>query len=96
VDSQQKLGPSAHFSFPFGLPQNISAPAASIACAAYRNVFSAYRGGNFHAEARRILKRAGFPNTLWELELQLQSVLAGEQKEPPHLKLRVDQHQQDL
>jgi folate-dependent phosphoribosylglycinamide formyltransferase PurN/peptidoglycan/xylan/chitin deacetylase (PgdA/CDA1 family) len=96
VDIQQKLGPSAHFSFPFGLPQNISAPAASIACAAYRNVFSAYRGGNFHAEARRILKRAGFPNTLWELELQLQSVLAGQEKEPPHLKVRVDQHQQDV
>jgi len=90
-DLQQKLGPTAHFSFPFGLPQNISAPAAEIACASYRNVFSAYRGGNFHAEARRILKRAGFPHTVWELELQLQSVLTGAAKEPPHLKLSIDE-----
>jgi peptidoglycan/xylan/chitin deacetylase (PgdA/CDA1 family) len=91
-DLQQKLGPIAHFSFPFGLPQNISAPAAAIACASYRNVFSAYRGGNFHAEVRRILKRGNFPPTRWELELQLQSVLTGNAKEPPHLKVRIDEH----
>lgn len=89
-DLQQKLGPTAHFSFPFGLPQNISAPAAEIACVSYPNIFSAYRGGNFHAEARRILKRASFPHTLWELELQLQSVLTGEATEPSHLKARID------
>ena len=92
---RQKLGPTAHFSFPFGLPQNISAPAVEIACASYRNVFSAYRGGNFHADARRILKRVSFPHTLWELELQLQSVLTGEAKEPPHLKVRIDEVSQD-
>ena len=90
-DIQQKLGPTAHFSFPFGLPQNISAPAAEIACVSYKNVFSAYRGGNFHAEAKRILKRGSFPHTVWELELQLQSVLSPEAKEPPHLKVRMDQ-----
>ena len=91
-DIRRKLGPTAHFSFPFGLPANISAPAAQIACASYKNVFSAYRGGNFHAEARRILKRGNFPLTIWELELQLQSVLTGDAKEPPHLKLRFDAH----
>jgi peptidoglycan/xylan/chitin deacetylase (PgdA/CDA1 family) len=90
-DVRRKLGPTAHFSFPFGLPQNISAPAAAIACASYENVFSAYRGGNFHSEARRILKRGGFPHTVWELELQLQSVLTREAKEPAHLKLRIDE-----
>jgi len=92
MDIQQKLGPTAHFSFPFGLPQNISVPAAAIACASYRNVFSAYRGGNFHADARRILKRANFPQTVWELELQLQCVLTGDAKEPPHLKVRINEH----
>ena len=91
-DIQRKLGPTAHFSFPFGLPPNISAPAAETACASYRNVFSAYGGGNFHADARRILKRGGFPFTVWELELQLQSVLTGDAKEPPHLKVRIDEH----
>ena len=89
-DIQKRLGPTTNFSFPFGLPQNISAPAAKIACASYKNVFSAYRGGNFHAEARRILKRSSLPHTLWELELQLQSVLTAEATEPPHLKMRID------
>jgi methionyl-tRNA formyltransferase/peptidoglycan/xylan/chitin deacetylase (PgdA/CDA1 family) len=90
-DIQQQLGPAAHFSFPFGLPQNISAPAAAIACASYKNVFSAYGGGNFQADARRILKRGNFPHTVWELELQLQSVLTGDVKEPSHLQVRVDE-----
>ena len=89
-DIQRRLGTTPHFSFPFGLPENISAPAAEIACASYKNVFSAYRGGNFHQDARRILRRSGFPKTLWELELQLQSVLLGETNEPPHLKVRID------
>jgi len=90
-DIRQKLGPTDYFSFPFGLPQNISAPAVGIACASYKNVFSAYRGGNFHRDARRILKRANFPLTVWELELQLQSILTGDAKEPAHLKLRIDE-----
>jgi folate-dependent phosphoribosylglycinamide formyltransferase PurN/peptidoglycan/xylan/chitin deacetylase (PgdA/CDA1 family) len=91
-DIRRKLGPTAHFSFPFGLPENISAPAAQIACASYKNVFSAYRGGNFHSDARRILKRGNFPHTVWELELQLQSVLNWDTKEPPHLRVRLDEH----
>ena len=38
-DIRRKLGPTAHFSFPFGLPENLSVPAAQIACASYQNVF---------------------------------------------------------
>jgi methionyl-tRNA formyltransferase/peptidoglycan/xylan/chitin deacetylase (PgdA/CDA1 family) len=90
-DIQRKLGPAEHFSFPFGLPQNISAPAAAIACASYKNVFSAYARGNLQADHRRILTRANFPHTVWELELQLQSVLTGDVKEPSHLKIRIDE-----
>ena len=89
-DIQQRLGPTAHFSFPFGLPQNISPLAAEIACHTYQNVFSAYRGGNFRADERQILKRGNFPHTIWELELQLQSILTTEAKEPAHLKVRFD------
>jgi folate-dependent phosphoribosylglycinamide formyltransferase PurN/peptidoglycan/xylan/chitin deacetylase (PgdA/CDA1 family) len=90
-DIRQKLGATQYFSFPFGLPQHISAPAVEIAAASYANIFSAYRGGNCHAAARRILKRGNFPHTLWELELQLQSVLTGEARETPHLKRRIDE-----
>ena len=89
-DIKQRLGTAPHFSFPFGLPQNISAPAVEMACASYENVFSAYSGGNFHADARRMLKRGSFPYTLWELELQLQDVLLRETPEAPHLKARID------
>jgi folate-dependent phosphoribosylglycinamide formyltransferase PurN/peptidoglycan/xylan/chitin deacetylase (PgdA/CDA1 family) len=90
-DIEQRLGLTEHFSFPFGLPHNISAIAATIACGTYKNVFSAYRGANFHSDARRILKRNNFPHTIWELELQLQSVLTAPAKEPAHLKVRVDE-----
>jgi folate-dependent phosphoribosylglycinamide formyltransferase PurN/peptidoglycan/xylan/chitin deacetylase (PgdA/CDA1 family) len=89
-DIRQKLRPTEHFSFPFGLPQNISAPARAIACATYKNVFSAYGGGNLQADQRRILKRANFPHTVWELELQLQSLLTEDVKDPAHFKVGID------
>jgi peptidoglycan/xylan/chitin deacetylase (PgdA/CDA1 family)/folate-dependent phosphoribosylglycinamide formyltransferase PurN len=85
-DLKNNLGPVAHFSFPFGMPQNISPPAVEIACAHYENVFSAYGGGNFHSHQQRIMKRGNFPFTVWELELQLQSVLRPARLEEPHLK----------
>jgi folate-dependent phosphoribosylglycinamide formyltransferase PurN len=84
-DFKQKLGPTPHFSFPFGMPHNISPPAVEIACSTYENVFSAYGGGNFHTEQQRIMKRGNFPFTVWELELQLQSVLRPALPEVPHL-----------
>ena len=86
---KRNTGARNTFSFPFGLPRNISAPAAEFACANYENVFSAYRGGNFHSDDRQILKRGNFPHTVWELELQLQSVLAPDAVEPSHLQARV-------
>jgi len=86
TDLEKNLGPTAHFSFPFGKPQNISPPAAEIACANYENVFSAYGGGNFHSVQQRIMKRGNFPFTVWELELQLQSVLRPGRTEEPYLK----------
>ena len=85
-DLKNRLGPVKHFSFPFGMPQNISPPAVEIACANYENVFSAYGGGNFHSDQQRIIKRGNFPFTVWELELQLQSVLQPARPEEPHLK----------
>jgi hypothetical protein len=85
-DFKEKLGPTIHFSFPFGMPQNISVPAVEIACSCYPNVFSAYGGGNFHSDPQRIMKRGNFPFTVWELELQLQSVLRSARPEGPHLK----------
>ncbi|MFY9560987.1 MAG: polysaccharide deacetylase family protein [Terriglobales bacterium] len=85
-DLKEKLGPTANFSFPFGMPQNISPQAVEIACSNYANVFSAYGGGNFHSQQQRIMKRGNFPFTVWELELQLQSVLRPARVEDPHLK----------
>jgi peptidoglycan/xylan/chitin deacetylase (PgdA/CDA1 family) len=74
-DLKGQTGPTAYFSFPFGMPQNISDAAVEIACANYPNVFAAYGGGNSPGEAQPVLKRVNFPFTVWELELQLQSVL---------------------
>lgn len=89
-DLEQRLGPTANFSFPFGMPRNISPLAADIACGTYDNVFSAYGGENFHREGIRVLKRMGFPLTLWELELQMQFVLGSLAKiEDPHLRSHV-------
>ena len=85
-DLKKNLGPTPHFSFPFGMPQNISPPAVEIACAHYENVFSAYGGRNFRGEPRRIMKRGNLPFTVWELELELQSVLHPTRPEEPHLK----------
>lgn len=86
ADLDQHLGSTDHFSFPFGMPQNISAPAVEIAAANYANVFSAYGGGNYHSQPQRVLKRGNFPFTVWELELQLQSVLRPPRHEDAYLK----------
>jgi folate-dependent phosphoribosylglycinamide formyltransferase PurN/peptidoglycan/xylan/chitin deacetylase (PgdA/CDA1 family) len=86
LDLKEKLGGTPHFSFPFGLAENISPKAADIACACYPNVFSAYGGGNFRSKPQRIMKRNNFPHTVWELELQLQSVLSPARPEDPHLR----------
>jgi len=85
-DLRQRLGASPHFSFPFGMPVNISSPAAELACRSYQNVFSAYGGGNFSGDKRKVLRRVSFAHTVWELELQLQMVLSKPRKEPAYLQ----------
>jgi len=85
-DFKATIGSTPHFSFPFGRAENISPPAAELALAHYENVFSAYGGGNHHSEPQKIMKRGNFPFTVWELELQLQSVLRPARPEEPHLK----------
>jgi peptidoglycan/xylan/chitin deacetylase (PgdA/CDA1 family)/folate-dependent phosphoribosylglycinamide formyltransferase PurN len=71
--------PVEFFSFPFGLPDNISAEAAGIALHTYRYVFSAFGGDNVTAESGgKHLKRWCHPNRLWDLELQIQGALEGE------------------
>ena len=81
-DLQRQLGiPIELFSFPFGLPANISAEAMKIALETYPYVFSAYGGSNFASmdgEVRHF-KRWAHPNDIWELELALQGIL-----EKPH------------
>ena len=77
-DLQQNLGAATpFFSFPFGLPVNISPMAAEIAQDSYPYVFSAYGGSNFASPAPGIFKRCSFPLNLWELEMQVQSILEG-------------------
>jgi peptidoglycan/xylan/chitin deacetylase (PgdA/CDA1 family) len=77
-DLQSSLGrPIEYFSFPFGLPKNISAEAKEIAARTYRYVFSAFGGENPAPPAGvvRELRRWSHPKCLWDLELQLQGVL---------------------
>jgi len=65
------------FSFPFGLPVNISPQAAAIAGRTYPYILSACGGDNSVPAdgAVRHLRRWCHPNRLWDLELQLQGVL---------------------
>jgi hypothetical protein len=89
-DIARRLGATKHFSFPFGMPSNISPEALDLACGTYDNVFSAYGGENHSSEHYRALKRWSFPRTIWELELQLNSVLNSTGEEPPYLRSRVE------
>lgn len=81
-DLESQLGnPIEYFSFPFGLPENISSEASNIAAQTYPYIFSAFGGRNAvgpHAELKH-LKRAYHCSHLWSLELQIQGVL---EKEP--------------
>jgi folate-dependent phosphoribosylglycinamide formyltransferase PurN/peptidoglycan/xylan/chitin deacetylase (PgdA/CDA1 family) len=90
-DIAKRLGGTKHFSFPFGLPANISTEAMEIACRTYENVFSAYGGENLSIDGHRILKRWSFPRTIWELELQLNSILNPLCQEPTYLRARADE-----
>ena len=77
-DLQEHLGQDIQFfSFPFGLPENISVQAAEIASRTYPYILSAF-GGENHAPADgvvRHLRRWAHPRRLWDLELQIQGAL---------------------
>jgi len=78
TDLEQRLGPPVKFfSFPWGQPANMSPAAMQLAKQTYPHVFSAYGGVNLPARngAAWHLLRCNHFNDLWELELELQSVL---------------------
>jgi peptidoglycan/xylan/chitin deacetylase (PgdA/CDA1 family) len=69
--------PQRFFAFPWGQPPNMSAAAIHMAHATYAYVLSAFGGNNVPGSTSRWwhLRRCPHPNNLWELELQLQSLL---------------------
>ena len=82
VDSKTDLesllhAPQRFFAFPWGQPANMSAAALNLAHATYRYVLSAFGGHNVPGSTSRWwhLRRCPHPNNLWELELQVQSLL---------------------
>ena len=76
TDLQEWLGtPPKFFAFPWGQPANMSEPAVNVARAAYPHICSAAGGVNRPGQDCWHLKRAVHPNHMWELELQLQSLL---------------------
>jgi peptidoglycan/xylan/chitin deacetylase (PgdA/CDA1 family)/folate-dependent phosphoribosylglycinamide formyltransferase PurN len=75
-DLEAELGePATLFAFPFGLRANISREAMRLATGHYACVMSAYGGSNFATPEVKHLRRWPYRNDLWELELQLQSLL---------------------
>lgn len=78
ADLERELGHSVScFSFPRGQPANISASSMELARQTYRYVCSAFGGANYAdpREERWHVRRCYHPNSLWELELMIQSVL---------------------
>ena len=86
--------PIDYFSFPFGLPENISPEASKLAARTYPYVFSAFGGRNTaappHAELKH-LKRVCHCNHLWSLELQIHGVL---EREPAELQSGISKNRQ--
>jgi peptidoglycan/xylan/chitin deacetylase (PgdA/CDA1 family) len=77
-DLETQLGGTVeYFSFPFGLPENVSGAAARLAAQTYAYVFSAAGGDNVVSTDRAVshLKRWPHPADLWELELIVQGAL---------------------
>jgi peptidoglycan/xylan/chitin deacetylase (PgdA/CDA1 family) len=80
TELEARLGRAVEtFSFPFGLPENISTAAALLAARTYTYVLSAYGGDNPPGGPVKHLKRWAHPNHLWELELLIQGQLEREQ-----------------
>ncbi len=78
TDLETHLGmPVKFFSFPWGMPVNMSAPAIELARATYPYIFDAAGGINLPSPEQEawFLRRCDHPSDLWELELLLQSLL---------------------
>jgi peptidoglycan/xylan/chitin deacetylase (PgdA/CDA1 family) len=87
--------PTRFFAFPWGQPANMSRAAVRLASGTYRCVLSAFGGTNSPTGQGRLwhLRRCPHPNNLWELELQVQSLL---ELADPHVVLDpAPQHQPD-
>jgi peptidoglycan/xylan/chitin deacetylase (PgdA/CDA1 family)/folate-dependent phosphoribosylglycinamide formyltransferase PurN len=80
--------PVDFFSFPWGLPENMSPLAVDLARAAYGHIFSAYGGVNFPSRFGTFwhLKRCPHSSDSLELELQLQSILDFKTPRPKQLQ----------
>jgi peptidoglycan/xylan/chitin deacetylase (PgdA/CDA1 family) len=78
IDLEGQLGhPVSHFSFPRGQPANMSPHAIELAKKTYPYVCSAFGGANYPGPSEECwhVRRCYHPNSLWELELMLQSIL---------------------
>jgi len=78
ADLESRLGHEVSlFSFPWGLPANMSPQATELAKQTYPCVCSAFGGANHATRGGRHwhVRRCPHPDTIWELELTLQSVL---------------------
>jgi hypothetical protein len=78
ADLERQLGqPVEYFAFPWGQPENMSPEAVQLAQRTYAYFFSACGGVNFPSSSGspRHLRRRNQCDTIWELELQLQSLL---------------------
>ncbi len=65
------------FSFPWGLPANMSPQAIDLAKKTYSCVSSAYGGANYATGKNRHwhVRRCPHPDSVWELELAIQTIL---------------------
>jgi peptidoglycan/xylan/chitin deacetylase (PgdA/CDA1 family) len=68
---------SEYFSFPWGMPKNMSEEALRVSKSTFKYVFAAAGGTNVIGSDPQaaLLRRIDYPATLWELELALQCVL---------------------
>jgi len=77
------------FAFPFGKNQNISPLAAAVAGSTYSHFVSSFGGENMlsRGQKQQHLLRKNLHASVWELELELQSVfdLRRPQHAEPHL-----------
>lgn len=66
-----------YFSFPWGMPENISSEALRLAKASFQYVFAAAGGVNVICNDPRgaLLRREDYPGSLWEVELSAQCIL---------------------